>query len=127
MGKHKFGAKAKTVDGIKFPSTGEANRYIELQRNVSAGKISELSLQPSFVLQEKFKSHGKTILSIKYVADFSYIHDHELIIEDFKGMQTPVFKIKQKMLLLKYPNINFLVVSTARAPVGTDNPKLLMA
>jgi len=104
---HKYGAKGVVIDGIKFPSIAEGRRYQELKLQQHAGIISELELQPEFVLQEKFKHQGKDHLAIKYRADFRYIHQGECIVEDVKGMLTAVYKIKKKMLLKRYPDINF--------------------
>lgn len=79
-------------DSIKFDSQGEANRYIVLKQREKQAIISDLKLQPQFELNE-----GGTF-SFKYRADFSYWENGELIIEDFKGMQTAVFKKKKKLM-----------------------------
>lgn len=37
-----------------------------------------------------------------YVADFVYRDGSKLIVEDYKGVQTEVFKIKRKLMLWRY-------------------------
>jgi len=104
---NKYKNKKITVDGIKFDSIREANRYIELKWLEKLDRISNLELQPEFILQEKYKFGGSTIRAIKYRADFKYSKGGIEIIEDVKGMKTDVYKIKKKLLLKRYPEINF--------------------
>jgi len=44
------------------------------------------------------------------VADFQYfdVPTSKIIVEDVKGMKTEVYKIKKKLLLWRYPDINFI-------------------
>ena len=60
------------VDNIKFDSNLEATRYKELKLLLRAGEISNLELQPRFLLQDSFKKNGKTYRKIEYIADFMY-------------------------------------------------------
>ena len=96
------------LDGIQFDSKKEAKRYQELKLMLHAGIISDLELQPVFLLQEKFKHNAKSYRDVRYLADFKYIKDGKEIIEDVKGKKTKVYAIKKKMLLKKYPDINFI-------------------
>lgn len=51
---------------------------------------------------------GKLIeRSCKYIADFVYRQDGKTIVEDCKGMRTPEYKIKRKLMLWRY-NIKIL-------------------
>ena len=62
------------VDGIKFDSKAEAERYIQLKVLQNQGFITNLELQPQFELQPKYiNNKGKTVRAITYKADFSYI------------------------------------------------------
>lgn len=90
----------RTFDGIVFDSKKEMLRYAELKLMVRGKLISDLKLQPSFDLQEKFKFQGETIHPIKYFADFSYfdIQKKKWIIEDVKGMKTKEYMLKLKIL-----------------------------
>ena len=89
-----------TVDGHKFDSKREANRYCELKLMQRAGEISDLELQPQFVLQEAFRdAQGKHRRAIKYRADFRYTKGDKTIVEDVKGHKTPLYLVKKKLLL----------------------------
>ena len=57
--KSKYSNKKVNIDGITFDSKKEANRYKELKILENLGKISNLELQPVYVLQESFKYKGK--------------------------------------------------------------------
>lgn len=110
---HKYGAKRMVVDGITFPSQKEGNRYIELKFWQMAGEISDLTVQPEFELQAKFTDQtGKKHQPIIYKSDFSYLEkgDSLYTIEEVKGMKTPVFKIKWKLVLKQYGlSYNFII------------------
>ena len=93
-----------------FDSTKEAKRYRELELLEMAGEISNLELQPRFLLQESFRKNGKTYRKIEYVADFKYIEKGKTIVEDVKGLQTDVFKIKHKLFEKKYPDLELRII-----------------
>jgi len=92
-------------DGITFANKAEMTRYDELKMLEKCGKISDLELQPKFLLIPKLKKGDRATY---YIADFAYTRDGKRIIEDVKGFKTAVYKLKIKMLLWKYPDINFL-------------------
>lgn len=100
----KYRAKKTVVDGIKFDSKREAERYCELKLLEKAKKIRNLELQPRFLLQDKFKDkQGNTHRKIEYVADFLYIDKlGRNVVEDVKGVLTDVYKIKKKIFLKIY-------------------------
>lgn len=89
-----------------FDSAKEWRRNQELETLQRAGEISELNrqvpftLMPSYTIADKTTKQGfKTIREIRYIADFTYrLKDGTRIIEDVKGMQTDVFKLKRKLL-----------------------------
>lgn len=101
---HKYNAKKTVVDGIKFDSKKEAERYKELKALELVGKIDRLELQPRFLLQDGFRYEGKAIRKIEYVADFLYrdLSTYELVVEDVKGVKTDVYKLKKKLFLKRY-------------------------
>jgi hypothetical protein len=100
--------EARTRDGIVFDSRAEMKRYDELKMLERSGLVSEIVLQPRFVLQEAFDhpEYGRQRV-IEYVADFGYKEGGKKIIEDCKGHRTDVYKLKKKLLLARYPAINF--------------------
>ncbi len=99
------------IDGVAFDSKAEAKRYNELQLMIRAGKIADLKLQPTYELQPAFRDkHGKHQRAITYRADFAYMESGSVVVEDVKGMETEVFKIKAKLLRYRYPDIDFRLV-----------------
>lgn len=99
---NKYHNKKTVLDGIKFDSTKEANRYAELTLMSKAGAISRLELQPRFELLPAFELRGKKYRKCEYVADFGYFEDGVYIIEDVKSAFTkknPLYQLKKKMLL----------------------------
>lgn len=86
-------------------SRKEANRYNELIEMEKASQISDLKLQHHFSLQGTFTTpQGEKIRGIEYVADFTYMKDGKLVIEDVKSEITrknPVYVMKKKMMAAK--------------------------
>jgi hypothetical protein len=93
------------IDGIKFDSKKEAKRYVDLREQERYGIIKNLELQPEFLLQGKFEKNGIKHRAIKYKADFSYVEDEKMIVEDVKGFKTEIFKIKQKLFEFKFQGL----------------------
>lgn len=107
---HKYNAQKTEVDGITFDSKKEASRYVELKYMEWTGEIQYLSLQPEYELQAAFQApDGEKIRAIVYRADFIYWKNGHCIVEDVKGVQTPVFKIKAKMFKFRYPGIKLVI------------------
>jgi len=108
----KYNARSVDADGYRFDSTAEANRYRELLLLAKAGEISELLVHPKFQLQEAFEHCGKHYRAITYEADFMYqdVETGGMVVEDTKGFSTDVFRLKMKMLLYKYPGLDFRIV-----------------
>ena len=85
------------VDGVVFDSQKEARRYGELRLMERAGQIHDLALQPRFPIV----INGVKVCT--YVADFSY-HDQQdrKFYEDVKGMLTPMYRLKKKLVKAVY-------------------------
>ena len=111
MSYNKYKNKKTIVDGIKFDSEMESHYYIYLKQLKEMGEVVDFVLQPTYLLQEGFNLNGKRIRPITYKADFKVIYKdgHEEVI-DVKGKLTEEFKIKRKMLLYRYRDINFKCV-----------------
>lgn len=107
---NKYRNKKTVIDGIKFDSKAEGNRYMELKLLQRANKIQNLELQPKFLLQESFKKNGKTIRKLEYIADFKYIENGQVVIEDVKGVETKEFKIKKKLFEYKYRELELKLI-----------------
>ena len=111
MGYNKYKNKKTIIDGFKFDSEMESHYYIYLKQLKEIGEVVDFVLQPTYLLQEGFDLNGKRIRPITYKADFKVIYKdgHEEVI-DVKGKLTEEFKIKRKMLLYRYRDINFKCV-----------------
>ncbi len=95
----------RIYNGITFASKKEKNRYKNLMLLLGLGEISNLELQPKFLLQESFQYNNKTERAINYIADFQYIDKNgRTIVEDVKGYKTTEYKLKRKLFLKKYGN-----------------------
>ena len=93
----KYGNKKVTVQGIKFDSKWESERYLYIKSLERAGRVRNLELQVRFNLLV----NDQKICA--YIADFRYEKenangDWETIIEDAKGVETPEFKLKKKLM-----------------------------
>jgi hypothetical protein len=93
---NKYGNKRVEVDGIRFDSKREAARWQELKLLERAGEIKGLERQVEYELIPKQPGER----AVKYIADFRYIdHDGKTVVEDTKGVKTPVYILKRKLLL----------------------------
>lgn len=110
--KNKYHNKKVVYNGIKFDSKKERDRYIALKLCEKSGDIKNLELQPKFLLLDTIHYKNKTYPKTYYIADFKYFSNDEgkYIVEDIKSPITAkdkVYRLKIKMLLTKYPNIDF--------------------
>ena len=92
----KYGNTKIRVDGRLFDSKAEAARWQELQMLERAGEITELERQVEYELIPKQKGER----AVKYIADFRYKdHEGKTVVEDTKGVRTPVYILKRKLML----------------------------
>lgn len=98
MSNSKYNNKIKYVDGIRFDSQLEADRYCHLLILQRAGELSDLKLQVPYELIPKQDGQQACI----YKADFTYIVKGKLIVEDVKGHKTEVYNIKKKLMQYVY-------------------------
>jgi hypothetical protein len=95
--RNKYGAKKTTVDGITFDSKWEAQRWGELQAMERGGLVRDLERQVKY----EIVVNGEKIC--RYIADFRYkvVDDDGVtteVVEDAKGVETPDFKLKKKLM-----------------------------
>ena len=97
--KNKYGARKLTApDGQVFDSVKEYHRWGCLRLLERAGKIKYLKRQVKFELIPKQEGER----ACYYIADFTYMENGELIVEDCKGFKTDVYKIKKKLMLMEH-------------------------
>ena len=101
MKRQKYGNSKITIDGIRFDSKREAQRWQELRLMERARRITDLRRQVKFVLIPSQRGEdGKVIeKQVAYIADFVYLKDGKTVVEDSKGYRTEVYRLKKKMML----------------------------
>lgn len=93
----KYNNRKTVIDGITFDSAKEARRYGELKLLQRAGEISNLNLQSEYELTVNWQK------ICKYRADFEYTtKDGRKVVEDVKGVRTPVYQLKKKLMKAVY-------------------------
>lgn len=110
---NKYGAKKTKVGEHTFDSKKEANRYLELKAQLEAGEIHLMVLQGEITLLEGFEYKGEKVRAIKYTADFTYIKDGKLVIEDVKSAataRTEAFRLRWRLLQWRYKDMPDVVL-----------------
>ena len=108
----KYRAVPTTIDGIRFDSRTEAARYGELCILQRAGEIQGLEVHPRFELVPKVTlKDGRRCRAISYVADFAYQEKGRRIVEDVKGVKTPMFQLKANLFQRRYEDVDFRIVT----------------
>lgn len=110
--KNKYQAQKCELNGEKFDSRKELQRWLELRLLERSGEITDLRRQVKFelipsqrepdtvgkrggVIKGKVIEHG-----VNYVADFVYKDKRgNMVVEDTKGMRTKEYVIKRKLML----------------------------
>ena len=103
-------AQKASADGYTFDSIVEFQRYQELKLLAAVGKITDLVVHPSFVLQVGFTYQGKKIQPIKFTADLEYIENGQRVVEDVKSNWTATFtdySIRRRMFIYQHQDIDF--------------------
>lgn len=117
--KSKYGSHKVTVDGVTYDSVKEYRRFKELSLLERAGTIQNLQRQVKYVLIPAQREYcddiytrgrnkgcfkpGKLIeRECSYIADFVYIQNGEIVVEDTKGFRTKDYIIKRKLMLWNY-------------------------
>ena len=94
-------------DLVTFDSKKEAKRFDELLLLAKQGIIKNLTLQPEFEIIPTVRWNKKTLCKIKYIADFKYEQNENIIVEDVKGFKTDVYQLKKRLFLLQNPTLDF--------------------
>ena len=93
MNKNKYHAIPTVIDGIRFASKSEAKRYGQLKLLQMAGEIRWFTCQVPFQLGA----------GVRYVSDFLIVYtDGRVEVEDVKGIETAMFKVKRKLFEAAY-------------------------
>lgn len=116
MKRNKFNAQPTTITykgkAVKCASKAEAKRFGELILLERGKKISGLEFHPKYALNAfTADPMGRFLFGIaNYIGDARYVEHGKEVVEDVKGMATPVFKLKAKWFRACYPHIEFRVL-----------------
>lgn len=102
----KYRAKPTEVDGIKFHSKREASRYWELKMMEKEGVIERLELQPVYQISINGRPVCKAIMDFRYFCRARQRH----VVEDVKGVDTPVSRLKRKLVEAQYYPVKVEVI-----------------
>lgn len=100
----KYNAKTQIIDGVKFGSTTEANRFCILKLMQKAGEISGLAPHPKFSLIVNGKLVGH------FTADSSYFKRGEHFVEEVKGYRVRDYALRSKLFRALNPDIEFVEI-----------------
>lgn len=93
MSRSKYHAKKVKDGGYTFDSQAEHRRWKELWLLQMAGQISGLAVHPVFHLMVNGERVGN------YIGDFLYyLPDNTRVVEDVKGVLTPIYRLKKKLM-----------------------------
>jgi hypothetical protein len=107
---NKFGARKVTVDGVTYDSAGEAALANEIALMIRAGELLYAQRQVSVPL---FGLHGHEICVHRL--DFVVtLPSGAVEVWEFKGFETPEWKLKRKLFESCYPSIPYRVRKTVR-------------
>ena len=107
----KYHSHKLEVEGIRFDSKKEYERYCELRLLEKAGEIQDLQRQVKYTLIPEQREpdtigprggikKGKLIeRECSYLADFVYTENGKEVVEDVKGFRTKEYLIKRKLML----------------------------
>lgn len=88
----KYRSRKTEIDGRRFDSKREADRYLCLRAMERAGEITDLTCQVEFRLEVN------GVLVCKYRADFVYLEGGGAVVEDVKGYRTRGYLLKKKLM-----------------------------
>ena len=103
----KFGNKPTTVAGRRYDSKAEARYAVHL------GTLRDAGMVLGWLEQVPFRFPCGT----KYVADMMVFYtDGTCQLVDVKGVETPAFKIKARMMAAHYPWMPLIIVPAKAVP-----------
>lgn len=95
-------------DGYRFDSKREYLRYLDLKLLERAGQIFDIQVHPKYPItiagvpiMVSSNQHNKWDRHLIYEADFEYIQDGDVVIEDVKmqsGHRTGIYKLKRALM-----------------------------
>lgn len=109
----KYRNRKTRMGGHLFDSKLEAERWLVLKDKEKRGKIASLVYHPSSYSLYAFEHNRNGDEPRKicvYKPDFEYFSNDKLIVEDCKGVLTPLFSLKAKIFRANYPHIELRII-----------------
>ena len=97
--------RSKCLSGHYHQSRGEAGHCNALLSDVQVKKIK------SFECQKKYELRVNGFLICNHYVDFEIVHNDESIsVDEYKGFETDLWRIKQRLFKVLYPDIFYKVI-----------------
>lgn len=95
---NKYRNEPVQIGAEKYRSKREAKRHQELLLLERCGDIERLRREVPFVLAPGVKLDGRMKPPLRYVADFVYSRQGQQVVEDAKGVRTPLYRAKRHLM-----------------------------
>jgi hypothetical protein len=106
---NKYKARKVTVDGVTYDSKGESLLAMEIDMLITTGQLVRMRRQVSMPL----RVDGKLICTHR--VDFMVeLPGGGIEVWEFKGFETPEWKLKRKLFEVCFPSIPYRVRKTVR-------------
>lgn len=112
------------INGIEFSSKMESKVYECLLSLEKENIISNLILQPKYILLDSFKGiyydsksekiKKGSVREVTYISDFSFVYKDKTFVLEVKGMMDQKYPIKRKLFLNKFKNLLFIEIRRVR-------------
>lgn len=97
--KQKYKNEKVSLDGLYFDSKKESKIWLDLKLLERSGAITGLERQKAYeLIPNQRLENGKMERKCFYVADFVYSENGETRVIDAKGVRTPDYVIKRKLM-----------------------------
>jgi hypothetical protein len=93
--RNKYSAESSWIDGHRFASKAEAKYYMTLKLRERLGEVTDVRLQEPFVV---LGPKGQVVTT--YRSDFTFwdVKEGRRRVIDVKGVETPTFKLKKRVV-----------------------------
>ena len=120
MTRSKYGNRKVELDGEKFDSIAERDRWVSLRLMERVGEIQSLRRQV------RFHCFGASLTHIcDYIADFVYHRGtaESQVVEDVKGVLTETFRIKAKLMAAQGQPVTIITKDGKCRTLTNKSPK----
>jgi hypothetical protein len=92
-------------------SGAEARRYAELLLLERAQEIWQLTVHPRYAIVPAFRDRaGVCHRAVEYEGDFGYVEGGVQVVEDVKGVETDLWRLKRILFLARWRQYDLRVI-----------------